>query len=164
MKNILLPFFFVVALVACNSKRTLVDDINDAASIPSQIVVDTLVFNNQGRNLIYLLDPSCSVCIGNYIMFIKAVESSMCKYDSLFTIVLNDDYLIDVEYYLDRDGVCRPKNERYIIDNHGAMIEHYQKMSNNNDILLFDEGKLMFCTTVFAYRFDSGIGLVRDCN
>lgn len=162
MKKILLSVFCLFVLGACNNRTTLVADINGGGAELSQTKVDTNVFDKQGHNLVYLLDPSCSVCIGNYINFIESIGSPTCKYDSLFTIVLDGNYLVNVEYYLGREGVYRPENERYIIDDEGSLLEYYQDMSGNNDILLFDCGRLIFSTTVFAYRFEKGVGLVRD--
>ena len=67
---------------------------------------------------------------------------------------------MNVEYYLGRDSIYRPETERYIIDDDGELTDYYNTLSDNNSILLFDGGKLLFYTTGFAYRFENGIGLV----
>ena len=161
MRKTYLFIFYLFVFVACNNKRTLVDDINAAVTDLNQTILETKEFDVQGRNLLYLLDPSCSVCIGNYTMFLESLRFSKCKYDSIFTIVLNSNYLMNVEYYLNRDSIYRPATERYIIDNNGDLTEYYNNLSSNNSILLIDGGKLAFYTTVFAYKFEKGLGLVR---
>ena len=161
MKKILFYIICLIAIVSCNSKRTLVDDLNKSIVDDSiRTINDTNAFCKQGRNLVYLLDPSCSVCISNYVMFLESLKFAKCNYDSLFTIVLNGNYLMNVEYYLGRDNIYRPGTERYIIDKDGKLTEYYNILSGNNGILLFDSGILMFCTTVYAYKFEKGRGLV----
>lgn len=160
MKRTILYLICIIVFVACKNKRTLVDDLNESFADTNQIEIATKAFDKPGRNLVYLLDPSCSVCIGNYVCFLESLKYSVCNYDSLFTVVLNSNYLINVEYYLGRDSIYRPETERYIIDDDGELTDYYNTLSDNNNILLFDNGKLIFCTTVFAYRFEKKIGLV----
>lgn len=160
MKKVFFLIFCLFVFATCNSKRTLVDDLNESVADANQIEIEAKAFDRQGRNLVYLLDPSCSVCIGNYTMFLESLKYSVCNYDSLLTIVLNSNYLMNVEYYLERDNIYRPETERYITDDDGALTEYYNALSNNNSILLIDSGKLLFCTTVFAYRFEKEVGLV----
>jgi len=160
MRKTILHLICIIAFVACKNKRTLVDDLNASFADTNQIEIATKAFDKPGRNLVYLLDPTCSVCIANYTMFLESLKYSVCNYDSLFTIVLNSNYLMNVEYYLGRDSIYRPETERYIIDDDGELTDYYNTLSDNNNILLFDSGKLIFYTTVFAYRFENGIGLV----
>lgn len=138
----------------------MVDDLNEASADIVQTVLEKKVFDSEGRNLVYLLDPSCSFCIVNYMMFVRSLNMAKCNYDSLFTIVLNGSYLMNLEYYLSRDSIYRPETERYIIDNEGALTDYYYTLSNNNTILLFDGGKLIFTSSVWAYKFELGVGLV----
>ncbi len=160
MRKTILHLICIIAFVACKNKRTLIDDLNESFADANQIEITTKAFDKQGRNLVYLLDPSCSVCIGNYVCFLESLKNSVCNYDSLFTVVLNSNYLMNVEYYLGRDSIYRPETERYIIDDDGELTEYYNNLSGNNSISLFDGGKLIFYTTVFAYRFEKGVGLV----
>ena len=160
MKRTILYLICIIVFVACKNKRTLVDDLNESFADANQIEIATKAFDKQGRNLVYLLDPSCSVCIGNYVCFLESLKYRSCNFDSLFTVVLNSNYLMNVEYYLGRDSIYRPETERYIIDDDGELTDYYNTLSDNNSILLFDGGKLLFYTTGFAYRFENGIGLV----
>lgn len=165
MRNIYFLFVCLFLIVSCNYKYTLVEDLNVSIVDDSiATIADTNAFSRQGRNLVYLLDPSCSICIANYMTFLESLGCSTCIYDSLFTIVLNDNYLMNVEYYMERDSVFRPETERYIIDNEGTLTDYYYSISNNNTILLFDGGKLLFSSSVQAYRYEQGIGLVREKN
>lgn len=162
MRNVFLLSFSLIVFASCNSKRTLVDDLNEsivADAMPA--IADTNAFNKQIRSLVYLLDPSCSVCIANYMEFIESLNIGNCNYDSLFTIVLNGD-MMQVEYYMDRDNVKSPCNSRNIVDNEGDMTEFYYSLSEGNNILLFDGVRLLFCTSVFAYKYEPEIGLVRE--
>ena len=92
--------------------------------------------------------------------FLESLKYSVCNYDSLFTIVLNSNYLMNVEYYLNRDSIYRPETERYIIDNDGELTDYYYSFSGNYNILLIDGGNLAFCTTAYEYKYEKGIGLV----
>lgn len=165
MKKIIFGFFCLSLFAACNSNRTMVDDLNESIADDSiKIEFETQGFGKDGRNLVYLLDPSCSFCIANYTSFLESLGFSTCNYDSLFTIVLNGNYLMNVEYYLSRDSIYRPETERYIIDNEGTLTDYYYTLSNNNTILLFDGGKLIFTSSIWAYKFEEGVGLVREKN
>ena len=156
-------YLFTICLlvfVACNTKRTMVDDLNESVARAGQLEIDTKTFDKQGRNLVYLLDPSCSACIGNYMYFLESLNYKVCNYDSLFTIVLNSNYLMNVEYYLNKHNTYRPETEKYIIDNDGELTDYYYSFSGNDNILLVDSGKLTFCTTTYEYNFEKDVGLV----
>lgn len=161
-----LLFFIVVlfSVASCQNRQTLIDDLNEAKADTNQYKFETKGFDGQGRNLIYLLDPTCSVCIGDYVAFLMSLGCSDCKYDSLFTIISNGHHLIKVEYYLERDSVFRPETERYIIDDEGTLTDYYYSISNSNTILLFDGGKLVFTSSVQAYRYMPEVGLMREKN
>lgn len=149
----------LLAFYACNNKRSIVDDLNESFADANQIEIETKAFDKQGRNLVYLLDPSCSFCVSSYFRFLKSLTIFKCNYDSLYTVVLDDNYLMNVEYYRQRDNI-QSENERYIIDKSGELTEYYHKLSGNNEIMLFDNGKLAFCTIAYEYKFEKGIGLV----
>ena len=159
MRKISLFIFCLLAFIACNNTPTIVDDLNESFADANQIEIETKAFDKQGRNLVYLLDPSCSFCVSNYFKFLNTLSIARCNYDSLYTIVLDDNYLMNVEYYRQRDNI-QSKNERYIIDNDGDLTESYNELSGNNSILLLDNGRVAFATNAFDYRFEEGKGLV----
>ena len=79
MRNVFLLSFSLIVFASCNSKRTLVDDLNEsivADAMPA--IADTNAFNKQIRSLVYLLDPKEVSSVACYAMLVINLNSAQC--------------------------------------------------------------------------------------
>lgn len=118
IKNILIPIL-ALSFAACNGnkKSTSEDDfIRHLVTTHAAIQFnDTAEYNThpinkllEGKTLVYFMDASCSICIYKFIEFYKQAELAC---DSKIYVIIDEDYLPQVEYGLSQAEI-HPSKER----------------------------------------------------
>lgn len=139
----------------------MVDDFNNIVENNTVIEYsDIKAFNGKGRNFVYILDATCSVCVRNYCLFLKAMKSEelTLSYDSVYTIYMGDMLLLN--YTLKTNDFSKLPNERYIEDVEGELSEYYYELSGNNNVLFFVDNRLMYSASMYNYVYVKDVGIV----
>lgn len=147
---LLLLALFVISLSSCTKELGFVEQINTATiTNESTTLYNGILSINEGRNIVYVFDPSCSVCLAEYITFCK--YASECLYDSLTTIVVNSKDMLLADFHLEKLNQQRPIHECVIYDTDKTISRAIYRISQGRNVLLFDNHKLAFSCNMQEY-------------
>ena len=149
MKNLLTLTLFIL-LISCSKEKNFVEQFNAAvitADCPT-LYGEVLKIDNN-RNMVYVLDPTCSICLAEYVEF--CAYAPYCKYDSLTTIVVNSTDMLMVDYYLEKAHLQSPMHENIIYDTDKTISNTLYSLSRGNNIMLFDNRKMIFSCSMQQY-------------
>lgn len=103
-----------------------------------------------GRNLVYLLNPKDMASVAGYAALIFNLGFGQCHYDSLITVVQGAD-MCAVESQLEKAHVASPVCERKLYDSTGRTTRSLEAAVQGNNLLLFENLKLIFSCQVQEY-------------
>ena len=142
----------ILLLVGCSTRLGFVESVNSAKITAESPTLFSDVLNIDGRrNLVYIFDPTCSVCQAEYMAFSK--YAGICFYDSLTTIVVNSDDMLLMNFYHEKDILQRPKHENVVYDSNAEISRMLYLLSRGRNVLLFEDRKLIFCCNMQDYMF-----------
>lgn len=145
-------FITTLLLISCTNPKNFVEQINTAIITSETPTLYGEVLNiDSNRNLVYIFDPSCSVCQAEYVTFCK--YTPQCQYDSLTTIVINSNDMLLADFYLDREKLQRPEHENVIYDTKSEISKTLYKLSQGRNVMLFENRKLIFNCNMQEYMF-----------
>lgn len=143
---------FLLLLIGCTKQKEFVEQINTAVeTIDNPTLYGEILNISNNRNLVYIFDLSCSVCLAEYLSFCK--YSDACRYDSLTTVVINSNDMLTADFYLDRENLHRPKHENVIYDTKSEISKTLYKLSQGRNVMLFENRKLIFNCNMQEYMF-----------
>ena len=149
-------------IVGCTNTQRYCEDIAENQEYKEFpfLEFDYFEIKNQS-SVIYLMDASCSMCIGKYIDFIKNVYKQNIKTDTLYTIVCGANDILTVDYYMEQESIKHPKNEKIIIDKSNITSKIKERIKGQN-IILLDGKNAYYATSIFNYKYDKDLGLIRQ--
>ena len=140
----------ILLLASCAKEPGFVERIDTAvASEESPVLYGDMLSINDKRNIVYIFDPSCSVCIAEYIAFCE--YATQCRYDSLTTLVVNSNDMLVADFYLEKSKLQRPSHERVIYDTDETISNTLYRLSQGRNVMLFENRKLTFCCNMQQY-------------
>ncbi len=143
----------LLLMFACSKNLNFVNDISSAvANTECQTLYGEVLNIDNNRNLVYVFDPSCSVCQAEYVEFCKCAPQ--CRYDSLTTVVVNSNDMLMADFYLNRENLHRPKHENVIYDTKSEISRTLYKLSQGRKVMLFENRKLIFSCNMQEYMFN----------
>ena len=143
----------MISMFACAKEKGFVEKINTAVATTESPTLYGEVLNiDDGKNMVFIFDPTCSVCLVEYKSLCKyAVQ---CDYDSLTTIVINSDDMLVADFYLEKAKICHPKHENVIYDTKNEIIHTLYRLSAGRNVMLFENRKLIFSCNMQEYMFN----------
>ena len=105
-----------------------------------------------GRNIVYLLNPNDVANVADYAALIVNLNFGRCRYDSLLTVVRGED-MCAVESQLEKAHVASPACERKLYDTTGRITHSLEAVAQWNNLLLFENRKMIFSCLVQEYAF-----------
>ncbi len=142
----------VFLMVCCKKDYAFVEKINNAVStIESPTLYGEVLNIDDNRNMVFILDESCSVCIAGYISFCK--YTSQCNYDSIATVVVHSKNMQTADYYLNKEKISRPLHENIIYDTKSEISRALYRISQGRNVLLFENHKLIFSCNMQEYLY-----------
>ena len=105
-----------------------------------------------GRNIVYLLNPKDVASVTDYAALIFNLNFGLCRYDSLITVVQGVD-MCAIESQLEKAHVASPACERKLYDTTGRTTRSLEAAAQWNELLLFENRKLIFSCRVQEYVF-----------
>ncbi|MBR4265346.1 MAG: hypothetical protein IKQ46_04735 [Bacteroidales bacterium] len=167
MKEFCIKLLFLISIsfmiVSCDiNAEKLSEEFNSAEESNALYlkIEDSLPFVDKYRSIVYLLDASCSKCISSYLNFVTDFNINSYECDSLYTIVYGCNDLLLIDYYKRKFDIADIANERYIIDKNNWVAKFHSKVSDSN-IMLLDNGCILFYSNSFNYTLKEGVGLVK---
>ena len=146
-------YLLVILLFSCTKEKGFVELLNTATTTNDSPMLYGEVLNiDNGKNMIYILDPTCSVCLVEYKTLCK--YATQCNYDSITTIVINSDDMLIADFYLDREKLQRPEHENVIYDTKSEISKTLYKLSLGRNVMLFENRKLIFSCNMQEYMFN----------
>ena len=150
MRTILPLITIIFLLSSCAKEPGFVERINTATITEESPTLYGEVLGIDGeRNIVYVLDPSCSVCQAEYITFCE--YAPQCRYDSLTTLVVNSNDMLVADFYLEKSKLQRPSHERVIYDTDETISNTLYRLSQGRNVMLFENRKLTFCCNMQQY-------------
>ncbi len=140
-----------ILLPSCvEKKKTLIDEMNESSldMVLSSIAIDEIIGMSEGRNIVYILDGTCSICIAKYVILCNSLESEVCQYDSLITVVNGWSDMMVANYNLKKSGIKRPEREKVIYDKDCKLSNSLYNISRNNCLMLFENRRLIYMSTI----------------
>ena len=148
--NILSIAVAMLVFVSTAHCQPLVSVLNAAtAQADSQVTTYCPPMGN-GRNLVYLLNPKDAASVAGYAALIFNLGFGQCRYDSLITVVRGED-MCAIESQLEKAHVARPARERKLYDSTGRTSRSLESAAQWNNLLLFENRKLIFSCRVQDY-------------
>jgi hypothetical protein len=148
--NILSTAIAMLIFVGSAHCQPLVSVLNAAtAQADSQVATDYPPMDN-GRNLVYLLNPKEVSSVAGYAALIFNLGFGQCRYDSLITVVRDVD-MCAIESQLEKAHVAGPARERKLYDSTGRTTRSLESAAQGCNILLFENRKLIFSCRVQDY-------------
>jgi hypothetical protein len=142
-----------ISIIGCKKEKNFVEEINSAVLTGKNPIFYGEVINiDNKRNVVYILDPTCSVCLLEYKSFCKYVPQ--IEYDSLTTIVVNSCDMLVVDSYLRKAKVKRPKYEQIIYDTDNYISRTLYRLSQGRNMMLFENRKLIFSCNMQEYMLN----------
>jgi len=150
---------FIIGIFCCSCTRlkdkSFVDKLNafsisDTSHVFSADVSETIKCP-QGRNFLYVLDASCSVCIANYLQFIKKVEE--LRFDSLIVVARESYDFAKVEYYLKETGLKHPQNMRIIMDPKNNIYNEFVNIYFDHNLFLLENKRILFSVNTYDVQY-----------
>lgn len=146
----ILTLMTILLLASCAKEPGFVERIDTAvATEESPVLYGDLLSINDERNIVYIFDPSCSVCMAEYIAFCE--YAPQCRYDSLTTVVVNSNDMLVADYYLAESKLQRPSHERVIYDTDETISNTLYRLSQGRNVMLFENRKLTFYCNMQQY-------------
>jgi hypothetical protein len=153
MKSIVFLTSALLLIFACSKSMDFANDISTVvAKAECPALYGEILNIDNNRNLVYVFDPTCSVCQAEYVTFCK--YAPQCRYDSLTTIVINSNDMLMADFYLDRENLHRPKHENVIYDTKSEISKTLYRLSEGRNVMLFENRKLIFSCNMQEYMFN----------
>ncbi len=149
--NILLAVVVVFVFVGTAHGQPLVSALNAVAGKADSPTATYLPMEN-GRNLVCLLNPKDAASVAGYAALIFNLGFGQCRYDSLITVVQGTD-MCAVESQLEKAHVASPACERKLYDTTGRITRSLEAVAQWNNLLLFENRKMIFSCLVQEYVF-----------
>ena len=150
--NILLAVVVVFVFVGTVHGQPLVSALNAATEQADSQVTTYCPPMDNGRNLVYLLNPKDVASVAGYAVLIFNLNFGYCRYDSLITVVRGDD-MCAIESQLEKAHVARPACERKLYDSTGRTTHSLENAAQWCNLLLFENRKMIFSCLVQEYVF-----------
>ena len=150
--KILLMVATILILVGSAHCQPLVGALNAATEQADSQVTTYCPPMDNGRNLVYLLNPKDVASLAGYAALIFNLNFGYCRYDSLITVVRGDD-MCAIESQLEKAHVARPACERKLYDSTGRTTHSLENAAQWCNLLLFENRKLIFSCQVQEYAF-----------
>ena len=149
--NILLIAVAMLVFMSTAHCQPLVGALNAAAGKADSPTATYPPMGN-GRNLVYLLNPKDAASVAGYAALIFNLGFGQCRYDSLITVVQGTD-MCAVESQLEKAHVASPACERKLYDTTGRITRSLEAVAQRNNLLLFENRKMIFSCLVQEYVF-----------
>ena len=148
--NILSIAVAMLVFVSTAHCQPLVSALNAATVKPDNKTTAYCPPMGNGRNLVYLLNPKDVASVAGYAALIFNLGFGQCQYDSLITMVQGTD-MCAVESQLEKAHVASPACERKLYDTTGRTTRSLESAAQWNNLLLFENRKLIFSCQVQDY-------------
>ncbi len=149
--NILLIVVTMLVFVGTAHGQPLISALNAAAGKADSPTATYPPMGN-GRNLVYLLNPKDAASVAGYAALIFNLGFGQCRYDSLITVVQGTD-MCAVESQLEKAHVASPACERKLYDTAGRITRNLEAVAQWNNLLLFENRKMIFSCRMQEYMF-----------
>jgi len=151
-RNIFLITVTMLVFVSTAHCQPLVSALNAATEQADSQVTTYCPPMDNGRNLVYLLNPKDAASVAGYAALIFNLGFGQCRYDSLITVVQGTD-MCAVESQLEKAHVASPACERKLYDTTGRITRSLEAEAQWNNLLLFENRKMIFSCLVQEYVF-----------
>ena len=148
--NILSIAVAMLVFVSTAHSQPLVSALNAATEQTGGQVATYCPPMGNGRNLVYLLNPTDAASVSGYAVLIANLGFGQCRYDSLITVVRGAD-MCAVDSQLEKAHVASPACERKLYDTTGRITRSLESAAQWNNLLLFENRKMIFSCRVQDY-------------
>ncbi|MCQ2973492.1 MAG: hypothetical protein MJ211_01630 [Bacteroidales bacterium] len=167
MKRLIAIIFICIGLISCNSDKITLSSLFNSIKVNESMIkidndLDTSLNLSESRNLIFFLDTQCSVCISEFIKFMKKNEDF--KYDSLLIVAQEAYDFIQPQFFLEKSNLSLPKNSRIIFDPKNKIYSIMLNSYGNQNLLLAENKKILakVNTQYLIYTSDNGYTLDKN--
>ena len=138
----------VLLLFSCSEerKKSVIEEMNEAKCDDALggVRIDDRLGMDDGRNIVFIFDESCSYCNAQYVMLCKSLANQECRYDSIITIVNGSNDMMIADYNLKKMELKRPEREHVVYDKELDISNYLYSLSDNNPLMLFENRTLIY--------------------